>query len=163
MAIALYYPAAGAMNRSDGNGRGPTLDGLAYARQFEPAEVAAQTWLQQNAPGNAVVLEAVGGQYSEFARVATRTGRQTVLGWAGHEGQWRGSDALYRGREQDVDQIYRNTDRAQSLALLRRYGVTYVYVGRLERSKYDPVALRQFDEYLPVAFQQDGVTIYRVP
>ena len=62
LAIALYYPAAGAMNRSAGQGRGPTLDGLAYARKVEPADLAAQEWLRRNAPGNAVVLEAVGGQ-----------------------------------------------------------------------------------------------------
>ena len=73
-----------------------TLDGLAALRRFNPSEYEALVWLMDNAvtPGEPppVVLEAVGGQYSAYGRVAANTGLPTVLGWPGHEWQWRGSD-----------------------------------------------------------------------
>ena len=109
-----------------------------------------------------VVLEAVGGQYSAFGRVAANTGLPTVLGWAGHEWQWRGSDHPEPGRRGPlVEQIYSTPDLTAVAALLDELNVRYIYVGDLEAATYGGVGLEKFRDRLEVAFANDRVTIYR--
>ena len=107
-------------------------------------------------------MEATGGQYTEYARVATRTGLPNILGWAGHEWQWRGSDKAYVGRAEDIDTIYRSIDRGQVLPLLQKYDATYVYAGHLERNKYGQAALDKFAAFMDTAFKNETTAIYRV-
>ena len=93
--------------------------------------------------------------------MAALTGLPTLLGWAGHEGQWRGSYEVQSAREPDIETIYNTLDPQTALTLLDKYDITYVYVGPLERSKYDPRALEKFEQFMDIVYQQDGVTIYR--
>ena len=119
-------------------------------------------WLAVNAPrGGSIVLEATGGQYSQFARVSSSTGVPTVLGWAGHEVQWRGNDRLFRDRGADIDRIYQSLDKSEVRPLLEKYSIDYVYVGGLERGKYPANSLDAFKGSLDVAFENLTVTIYR--
>ncbi len=161
--LVCLYPIAALPSKTNGLQGEPTLDGLAYARTRDVAEVQAIDWLIANVPSRgSVVLEATGGQYSQYGRVSSATGVPTVLGWAGHEVQWRGNDRLLRGRTEDVDRIYLAMDKAEVKPLLEKYGVTHVYVGRLERAKYPEPPLKAFSGGMDVAFQNDGVSIYKV-
>ncbi len=47
--------------------------------------------------------------------------------------------------------------------LLDKYDVEYVYVGYLERNTYGEAGLAKFREFLTPVFENDGVTIYRLP
>ena len=146
-------------------GQPPTLDGIAYIQQNHPDDYAGIQWLQQNARPGDVVLEAVGGQYSYYARISMATGIPTVIGWPGHERQWRGDryDVLAGTREQDVQEIYGTINMQRALDLIDRYDVTYIFVGSLERAGgyATPAGIAKFDDYLTVAYQDQGVTIYR--
>ncbi|MBI2917645.1 MAG: hypothetical protein HYY01_06580 [Chloroflexi bacterium] len=157
----LAYPAAAFASRQATSPGRFTVDALAPVEASRPGEYSAVRWLLER-PGQPVVLEAVGGSYTGYARVSAMTGLPTVLGWSGHEHQWRGNTRPFEGREADVEQAYRSSDQAQVLALLRKYQVRYVYVGDLERSKYG-AAVDGFQGMLPVAFSAPGVTIYEVP
>ncbi|MBP6787496.1 MAG: hypothetical protein KA170_07905, partial [Candidatus Promineofilum sp.] len=164
---ALEYRGAAADAAGQPQERQPaTLDGLASLRRFNPDEYEALMWLLGNAvrPGEMppVVLEAVGGQYSAFGRVAANTGLPTVLGWPGHEWQWRGSDHPEPGRrEAMVEQIYTATDLSTITPLLDELDVAYIYVGDLETGTYGAAGLEKFRDRLEVAFTNDRVTIYR--
>lgn len=168
----LWYPAAAipskadhfSVDRASGDPR-PTLDGLAYLRRSSPADMAAIEWLRANVAPDAVVIEATGGAYTEYARVSMATGNPTLLGWDWHERQWRGNagyEKLAAGRPEALEQIYR-TARTEALpALLDQWGVDYVYVGGLERSKYkiSEATLARLDSVLTRAYDRDGVLIY---
>ena len=65
-----------------------TLDGADYRYRDNSDEMSAIEWLRTAPYG--IVAEAIGGSYSEYARVSTYSGQPTVLGWQGHESQWRG-------------------------------------------------------------------------
>jgi len=109
-----------------------------------------------------VILEAVGGSYSQYARISTHTGLPTVLGWPGHEVQWRGGTREMGSREADIATLYTTPDWQTARDILTRYHVRYVYLGPLERQTY-PVSDFKFRTYLQVVFQQGGVTVYEVP
>lgn len=160
--LACVYPVTALPAKADGFRGEPTLDGLAHLRKRDPAEAEALGWIAARIPRRGgVVLEATGGQYTHHGRVSGSTGVPTVLGWAGHEVQWRGGDRLLRGRAEDIDRIYLALDKAEVRPLLDKYGVDYVYVGSLERAKYPDPALSAFSGAMEVAFQNTGVTIYR--
>ncbi|HXC62964.1 MAG TPA: DUF2298 domain-containing protein, partial [bacterium] len=67
----------------------PTLDGAAWMQHDMPADYAAIQDLRRTVPGQPVILEAEGGAYTHFARVAAYTGFRAVVGWGNHESQWR--------------------------------------------------------------------------
>ena len=158
---SLYYPFTAPASKAGNDPGIPTLDGLRSLAESDPADYAAIQWLREHATVKETLVEAVGGQYSAFGRLSAFTGIPTVLGWEGHEAQWRGGDEAFRGRAEDVRCIYTCGDVEQVGNLLREYGVDYVVVGRRERATYAP--LTSFGSFLEVAFPGEGVTIYRVP
>lgn len=157
LAGAALYPLGGTANRTyktDGE-----LRGLSY---YPPDELKAIAFLNKIAQGqDLVIAEAVGNDYSLAGRISAATGIPAVLGWGGHEDQWRGGTAKARaGRFEDINRLYTTTDATEMDQILKKYGVTYVYVGALERSTYGDAGLAKFRS-LPVVFQEGAVTIYR--
>ena len=156
VAAGAAYPLAAPAARTSGFAAAPTLDG---ARWLPPDDAAAISWLRRHADGPAVVAEAVGDDYSDSARVSTFTGLPTVLGWAGHEIQW-GHDPGRRA--DDVALLYETADPEVARAVIRRYGVRYVFVGSLERELYDPAGLAALGRLGPVAFRSGDTVVYDV-
>lgn len=162
---AALYPLGGAFNRARPYGQndalivvGGQLSGISYV---SPDERQAIDWLRERAQGQKIVIaEATGGDYSEYGRISAATGVPTILGWGGHEDQWRGSSEPRAGRFEDVNALYQTTDMATVRTILQKYGVTYIYVGELERRLQD-AQLAKF-QTMPVAFTSEGgsVTIY---
>ena len=163
--LAFAYPIAAVASRTNGFQGQPQLDGMAYLAGTQRDEYDALNWLQSNVPGTPVILEASGGSYSEFGRVSGSTGIPTVLGWDGHELQWRGSGQEAAKRKSDVDAIYQTPDSRAAQQLLRKYSVSYVYVGSLERQKYgsgSPAWFSKFSDIGDVVYQNQSVTIFRI-
>jgi uncharacterized membrane protein len=161
VAMALVYPAFGISRRLEGSDPAQwTLDGADHLARFEPEELDAIQWLQKAPEG--VVVESVGGSYTGYARVATFSGKPTVLGWPGHEVQWRGGAEEMGSRETDIEQLYRTNRWEVAAGILQRYQIRYVYVGSLERSKYR-VNETLFERNLARVYQSGQVSIYEVP
>lgn len=161
--MGLVYPAFSIANKTNNfksnNPEQRTLDGSAYLAMTMPDDYQAFQFMQRLDAG--VVAEAVGGQYSEFARVATFTGMPAVLGWPGHEGQWR-DNALQGSRQDDIATLYATNDWNIASHIIDRYDIRYVYIGNLERNTY-PVNEEKFGLFLKPIYQQGSVTIYEVP
>ena len=138
-----------------------TLNGLAFVRAQDPGEYAAIKWLRDEAPWGRIV-EAVGDDYSAYGRVSASTGLPTILGWRGHELQWRGTSRVFDGRAEDVAQIYQSHDGDAVRSLLDTYRIRYVYLGQRERTEYDGGQLERFDSFLKTAFQSNSVIIYEL-
>jgi YYY domain-containing protein len=159
--LGLVYPYAGSYARTGGYARAPSLDGLRWLRERASGDPGAIAWLRANAPGDAVVLEAVGGDYSEFGhgRISTFSGRPTVLGWAGHEIQWQ-HDPGTRGA--DVETLYKTTDVNTARALIERYGIRYVVAGPLETTTYGDGGYAKFNELGRRVYSERGTTIWEL-
>jgi YYY domain-containing protein len=159
--LALIYPYFGFGSRIKGYSiSSATLDGTAYLERSSPDEMAAIRWLQQAPYG--VVAEAVGGSYTGFARVSTMSGLPAVLGWPGHESQWRGGGKEIGSREPDMASLYKARTWDDLQALIQRYQIRYIYVGAYERSQYRPNEDLLY-QYLQPVFRNDSVTIFEVP
>ena len=155
---SLIYTALGTRDRLADrfNDLPATLDGTAYmahAEHWERGETfplwhdyQAILWLQNNAQGSPVVLEAHMEQYRWGGRIANYTGLPTILGWPWHQVQQR---FAYRGqvdvRADHLRLAYETTDVDTAVAVMRRYGVSYVVVGELERLNYGPAGLAKFE------------------
>lgn len=163
VAAGMIYPVLGIPNRTGDFKGKATLDGKAYLQQSRPDDYAAICWLQEHAPRMAYIVEAYGGSYSDAGFVSAFTGLPTILGWDFHEDQWRGNDIEPGKRRPDVDQIYKNPDSQQVLTMLEKYGIKYVYVGSVERRKYEltPTLAGRFGRFLEKVFEQGSAAIYQ--
>jgi YYY domain-containing protein len=160
--LGLVYPVLAFPTKTSNfqSSNGYTLDAGEYLEIYQPDEAAAIKWLSQASQG--VVAEAVGGQYSSFARVATHSGQPTVLGWPGHEGQWRGGYTEVGTREGDIRTLYETPNWEAALEIIQQYDIRYIYLGSLEKSTYAINPLK-FEQNLQAGFEQNSVIVYVVP
>ncbi|MBI4769693.1 MAG: hypothetical protein HY784_04590, partial [Chloroflexi bacterium] len=160
--LGLVYPALALPTKTNNfqPDAGPTLDSTAEFAQYNLEDYAAILWIQANLKDEGVIAEAVGGSYTGYARISAFTGHPTVLGWPGHEGQWRGGYTEVGSREAEIEQLYRERDWTRVLPILDKYNIRYVYVGPMERGRYNPVATDKFDRFMRVVYQAGAVTIY---
>jgi YYY domain-containing protein len=136
-----------------------TLDYFNMFQRQNPDDAAAIRWLQSAPDG--VVAEAIGGSYSAYGRVSTLTGLPTVLGWPGHESQWRGGYEQQGSRQNDIETLYATSDWKTASEIIARYNIRYVFVGTLERS--NPLQEGKFQRNMRLAFQQGNVAVYEAP
>ena len=155
-----------------------TLDGMAFMRDGQEyadrrgpidltADYEAIRWIQQNVEGSPVMLEGVTPTYRWGGRVSIYTGLPNIAGWEWHQEQQR---LNYREtvdqRIRQVARIYNTPSPQEALDIMRKYGVEYVYLGKVERLYYDPTGLAKFDTGLDGALEQvyenRDVRVFRV-
>jgi YYY domain-containing protein len=159
----LFYPVFATYTRAERLQNQPTLDGTAYLARQNPADAAAVDWLRQNVPGAATVLEAHGGSYTYAGRISAQTGLPTLLGWEGHELQWRGNTLEQDQRRPILERIYGSATGAELQGLLNQWQIDYVLVGDLERQTYGvaPQSEARLAQIMELVYDVDGVRIYR--
>ncbi|HET92366.1 MAG TPA: hypothetical protein ENN99_16750 [Chloroflexi bacterium] len=159
----LVYPVLAVQARAREYGGQPTLDGTAYLAETHPGDYAAIAWLNETVQGTPTILESPGDHFKAYGyegRVSAHTGLPTLLGWGGHEHQWRGNYDEPARREHDIEMLYTSLRADQVFTLLNAYHIRYVYVGPLERTRYAPAGLAKFAGLLEPVYQTDSVTIY---
>lgn len=137
------------------------LDGASH---LSADTVAAIEWLRNAELG--ALVEAVGGSYdSNFARYSAHSGQPGLMGWPGHEGQWRGGKYDV-ARIDQIRTLYTTTDWPTARNIIETYDVHYIVVGEWERHTYNSggqlIDEDKFKANLTTAFQNDTVTIYEV-
>ncbi|HPH94891.1 MAG TPA: DUF2298 domain-containing protein [Anaerolineaceae bacterium] len=141
-----------------------TLDGLDFFKQGYADDAGAAEWLKTAPAG--VVAEAVGNSYQfPYGRMSTVSGLPTVLGWVGHESQWRGGTQEMGTRYEDIATLYKTRDSFEAENLLRMYNIRYIVLGNLERSTYlggslNSASETKFQKIAQPVFQNSSITIY---
>jgi len=135
------------------------LDGLAW---MEPGDRAIVRYLREQ-PRGSTIVEAVGGAYSEYARISSASGVPSFLGWANHELVWRGHEVSPETdrRRVLVDRIYRSIDPAFVADAVRETGADLVVIGALERRDFAPGDLDAIRAAGRVVFSGDGGEVVR--
>src|SRR3989338_1755174 len=151
-AIRGYY---GSLSKTHG------LNGISYLKNRYPADYEAIMWLKKNISGQPVILEAQGESFTDFSRVSSNTGLPTVLGWMVHEWLWRKTYDVPAPRIADVKTLYESESVKETKRLLRLHDVSYVFLGELERQKYQ-VFEKKFASLGRVTYQYGNTKIYRI-
>jgi YYY domain-containing protein len=157
--------------------RARTDDGLAYmlGAQFGDQgtnirladDYAAIQWMRDNVEGTPTIIEAVTPLYRWGSRISINTGLPTVLGWDWHQTQQREKfKFLIDARKADVDMFYSAPTATEQQNILKKYGVSYVVLGAVERIYYPQSGLANIEQglggMLQKVFESGDTQIYRV-
>jgi YYY domain-containing protein len=177
LVLGLIYPVVSATRWTNEFDKWHGIDGSMYVANFSADELAGIEFIRANATDDSVVLEAPGCSYQPisripFSRVSALTGVPTVIGWTGHESQWRSGDDALRAeigaRRDEVHAFYQNP----TIAFIDRYGIDFVYYGIYEQGEGQsscdwavvlpmPDAAVMAELGFEIAFQQGDVTIWQ--
>jgi YYY domain-containing protein len=179
---------------------GNSVDGLNYLQNCRPPDpdlspfctidvsndYYAIRWINSHIQGDPVIVEGVGNiskgyDYSLYSRISTFTGLPTLMGWIGHEEQWRlnwlnnpDNAQSFWNQIDAVNTIYISPNPQQVLTTMKKYQAVYLYVGPLERLWYtqenyfNPTHapadfnLDRFGQFMDVVYLEHGVTIYKM-
>jgi YYY domain-containing protein len=161
VAMGLLWPALAVPARADQFRGKPTLDGAAWLQIGNPEDAQMIAWLNENVKGDPVIVEASTlGAYQYEGRISAFTGLPAVLGWGGHQHQWRGDITEAARRNPMVEQLYNTADLIEARALLDALKARYVIVGQLERQRFAAEGVAKFESLCRVAFKAGGSAIY---
>ena len=161
ISVGLAYPAFGILDKTNSfRNMEWSLDGSQYYADTNSLEFQAIQYLESLPYGT--VAEAIGGSYSSYGRVSKLSGYPTVLGWPGHELQWRGGGTEMGSRENDIKTLYETDDWTTARQILSQYNIRYVFIGNTERSLYQ-VRDDKFDNYMKKEFSNQDAVIYSWP
>ncbi len=158
-----------------------SLDGMAFMN-YVSYEDSGQTvalsedyhaiqWMQRHIDGSPVVAEAHStNPYRSIGnRISMYTGLPAIVGWDWHQRQQRAvvPSSQITNRISDVNRIYNGMSIAETLDLLKKYDVGYIYSGRLEQVYYSPIGLQKFDlmvsqGHLQRVYYEGSTSIYKV-
>jgi YYY domain-containing protein len=153
------YPLAATTTKSAGFAGAPNLDGMAHLRGGRPDDAAVIDWLRTS-PRQAPIVEAVGNDYTDAGRFSTFGGVPTLVGWVGHEAQWRGPHPEIERRKELVRRVYTDPDDSAWRKQLGDLGVRYIVVGTLERELYGPDAGASLAQKLRLAQERGATRVY---
>lgn len=138
------------------------------------ALLCLQEKIRQEDDPNPIVLETgYGGSYDfnevpgtplASGRTSAMIGTPTVIGWAGHQSQWRGRgfSVAVGSRVEDVRMIYEDLRLDVVAPLLERYNVDFIFYGAAERGRYGSVGEQKFLDSFDIVCQENNSRIYRV-
>jgi YYY domain-containing protein len=160
LVLGLIYPVNMIWNKTNGFAplHGFSLDGTLSQRKMNADLFAGIDWMRSAPYG--VIAEAARDDYSLYNPYSTFTGYPSVLGWPGHEDQWRGGPALADQREADLLSLYATRDWEKAKEILNKYEVKYLVLGDLERQTY-PVVPEKFEQNMKIVFQQGNMQIFQ--
>lgn len=137
------------------------LNGISYLKTLFPEDYNAILWIQKNISGQPVMVEAQGDSYTDYERISANTGLPTPLGWTVHEWLWRGNYSFPQSRLDDVKNIYEG-NVSQTKELIKKYNISYVYLGQLERTKYPNLNEDKFLVLGRVVYQEENTKIVKI-
>lgn len=108
------------------------------------------------------MLEAQGDSYTDYERLSVNTGLPTVIGWTVHEWFWRNDYNIVALRIADVRTIYETSNLSLTKNLLKKYNVSYVFIGGLEKQKYINLNEDKFKKLGKVVFESGTSRLYKI-
>ncbi|MDX1994420.1 MAG: DUF2298 domain-containing protein [bacterium] len=176
LAGGLVYPVLGIHNRmflEEGSagrtGSTPTLDGglSVVARRGGPGDYEALMCLNTLVEGDDVVVAEATEPSYDFGgagRTGALTGIPTVIGWYGHQAQWRGSDygRAVGSRVDDIRVLFSDPRMDTAMPIIDRYSIDYIVFGPVERQYYGAGGEDKFAQNFETVCSSDVTRVYRV-
>jgi YYY domain-containing protein len=153
--VALPHPVGMVLKQFSADQLG--IDGMRWMSVGDRAIVHG---LRKLPPGT-VMAEAVGGAYTDYARLSAASGVPAYLGWANHELVWRGHGVREETerRKELVGQLYSQRDPQELRNLATEAGIHVVAVGALERRDFSEEGLQTVIDAGRVLVSEDGAML----
>ena len=162
ISLVLIYPDLSTTSYYNDLTNKQGLNGTKYLHNSYPSDYLAILWLNKNIQGQPVILEAQGDSYTDYARISSNTGLPTVLGWTVHEWLWRGTYSIPAPRIEDVRLLYESRNLEQTKMLIKKYNISLVFIGTLEREKYVNLNADKFNNLGKIIYQNNYTKVYRL-
>ena len=136
-----------------------SLDGMSYMQYATHADEGVEMdlsqdynairWLQDHVICSPVIVEAHLTEYRWGTRYTIYTGLPGVVGWNWHQRQQRTllPDNWVWDRVNAIAEFFNTADSSTASQFLKRYDVSYIIIGQLERAKYSPEGIGKFEAY----------------
>lgn len=170
-AIKQFY-----LNEKDKNIE--SLDGSKWMQTSDLEDLQTINYINKNFKVRSVIAEAAGDSYTTYARISTFTGSIAPVGWQTHEWTWRfDGEAAKKAKPKeqvetgwgtvskvgvDIQKLYEAKDLAEPTEIITRYGIKYIYVGKLEKEKYLNLFESKFYELGDLVFEFEGAKLFKV-
>ncbi len=93
-----------------------------------------------------ITVESAEGCYTYGSRVAAFTANPTLVAWSCHEVQWRANPDELAKRIAEVRAIYKSKNCEAVYEIVKRYNISYIFLGYQERKDYGVSTLKCFKE-----------------
>ncbi len=90
------------------------------------------------------------------------TGLPTILGWYVHEWLWRGGTEQLNTRVREIAALFESDDLAATKNVIKKYGVKYIILGRLERQKFKKINENKLLNMGKVVFESHETKIIKL-
>lgn len=160
----LLYPVWAVLTKANDFTGSPNLDGTAYLQRNKADDAKMIAWLNANVDGAPTIVEAPSTRYGAYqynGRISAFTGLPAVLGWAGHQHQWRGNYDEPARREPLIEELFNTTDTQVASQILSQFKIQYVIVGETERGRYNMEGLDKFQRMCTSVYRAGTSTIYQ--
>jgi uncharacterized membrane protein len=141
-------------------GRPLGLDGMAWMAEGDRAVVR---FLREQ-PRPAAVVEAVGGAYTEYARLSANSGVPALIGWENHELVWRGHGVTEETsrRAALVRELYSCGNAARIREIAVGEGIPLIAIGALERADFGEETLAAVRAAGELVLDEAGGQVVRI-
>ena len=132
------------------------LNSNAYLDQIYPGSSDVIIWVNENTHLSDIIFTGIGRDYENTSFLSVLTGRQTPLGWLGHERQWRAGSKEIEIRRKDLEKIQISQALEDIQLIIEKYDIAYIidYRGHeLKNSRLQEI-------YLPV-YSSGVYSIYK--
>jgi len=133
---------------------------------INPTDYAACQWIKHNTPlGATVQCEPEYPGVYEYSLISCFAERAMVVGESklGKTLHVPNGYEFSESRKRDIRKMFSTTDLSVSLDLIKKYGISYVYVGSLENKLYPEgvTKFRQNDHLFKNVYSNQEVTVYQ--
>ncbi len=119
-------------------------------------------YLKDNSNHNDVLIETKGQSYTNDSQISSESRIPTILGWVGHQLQWRSNHDEIFDREMDIDTFYMSNDSKEIINIINKYSITMIIIGPNEIQKYNINSLDKLLHISEIIYKNNDYTLLRV-
>ncbi|MBR5359362.1 MAG: hypothetical protein IK123_00610, partial [Lachnospiraceae bacterium] len=134
------------------------IDAASTTRNEMGQEAAVLDFIEENIPGQEVILTAGAYSYTREGVIPALSGHPTVMGWRTHEWLWHNDGDYVSAREQDIVKIYTSEDLDEVKSLIEKYDIRYIYIGPIEYEKYGYIDVDRLSQLGSVVYRDNEIS-----
>lgn len=133
-------------------------------------DMTAALWIKNNLPGDAIVQaepnypesdRMIAPKYS-YSLIPIFAERKTAIGEWKVSSQEHGKVADVSMRFHSIRRMYSTTDISECIEIIRKYGINYIYIGKLENELYKEGIIKfKNNYYFELTYYNNNVSVYK--